>query len=146
MRLYAVQTADTGDLAAPRDAAREARAAAMARRRALAAGRSALVPAHERVPSGFSDAELRTPAVAAVATPPVAPDGQGARRGGRGAPGGRAGATDGVGAAQIGRALSVQRRRQLSRGKQALNGAVDRTATAAGAGAPTFIVLRGGAR
>ena len=36
------QPAGSGDLAAPRDAARHGRAAAMSRRRALAAGRSAL--------------------------------------------------------------------------------------------------------
>jgi hypothetical protein len=36
------QSADSGDVAAPRDPARHGRAAAMSRRRALAAGRSAL--------------------------------------------------------------------------------------------------------
>ncbi len=44
--MYVVQTADSSDRAAPRDAARYGRAAAMSRRRALAAGRSALAPAH----------------------------------------------------------------------------------------------------
>ena len=47
-------------------------------------------------------------------------------------------------AARDGRAAAMQRRRQLSKGKQALNGGGDRAA-AAGAGAPAFIVLRGGA-
>jgi hypothetical protein len=42
MDMYVGRTADSGDPAAPRDAARYGRAAAMARRRALAAGRSAL--------------------------------------------------------------------------------------------------------
>ncbi len=49
-------------------------------------------------------------------------------------------------AARDGRAAAMQRRRQLSQGKQALNGGGDRTAAAAGAGAPAFIVLRGGGR
>ncbi len=44
MAMHVVQSADSGDLAAPRDAARYGRAAAMSRRRALAAGRSALAP------------------------------------------------------------------------------------------------------
>ncbi|HEX2047320.1 MAG TPA: hypothetical protein VHF27_06115 [Acidimicrobiales bacterium] len=47
-------------------------------------------------------------------------------------------------AARDGRAAAMQRRRQLSKGKQALNGGADRAA-AAGAGARAFIVLRGGA-
>ena len=46
MDMYVVQTAGSGDLAAPRDAARYGRAAAMSRRRALAAGRSALATTH----------------------------------------------------------------------------------------------------
>jgi hypothetical protein len=44
MDMNVVQPADSGDLAAPQDAARHGRAAAMSRRRALAAGRSALAP------------------------------------------------------------------------------------------------------
>lgn len=44
MALHVVETADSGDLAAPRNSAREGRAAAMSRRRALAAGRAALAP------------------------------------------------------------------------------------------------------
>ena len=46
MEMNVDQTADSGDLAAPRDAARYGRAAAMSRRRALAAGRSALANTH----------------------------------------------------------------------------------------------------
>jgi hypothetical protein len=42
MRMYVVQTADSGHLAAPRDAARSGRAAAMQRRRQLAQGKRAL--------------------------------------------------------------------------------------------------------
>ena len=99
MEMNADQTADSGDLAAPLDAARYGRAAAMSRRRALAAGRSALATT-----SG-------SPPRATVVT------------------------ADGVPPARLARAFSMQRRRQLSQGKQALNGA----------GAPVFVVYRGGA-
>jgi hypothetical protein len=146
MRLYAVQTADSADLAALRDAARDGRAAAMSRRRALAAGRSALAPAHERVRTGFREAGFRAPAAAVDATPRAARRASTAGSGAQRAPGGSAVATNGVPEAQLGRALSKQRRRQLSQGKQALNGGGDRTAAAAGDGAPPFIVHRGGAR
>jgi hypothetical protein len=146
MGLHADQTANSGDLAGRRDAARDGRAAAMSRRRAVAAGRSALPPAHERVRTGSRKAELRAPAAAVGATPPAAPNGQGAPSGAQGAPRRTASATDGVAAAGLGRALSMQRRRQLSQGKQALNGGGDRTAAAAAARAPAFIVHRGGAR
>lgn len=95
-----VQTADSGDLAAPRDAARYGRAAAMSRRRALAAGRSALGTRHP---------------TASTPTATVT--------------------TDGVPPARLARAFSMQRRRQLSQGKRALDGA----------GAPAFVVYRGGA-
>ena len=40
--LYAVQTADSGDAVARRDAARDGRAAAMSRRRQLSQGKRAL--------------------------------------------------------------------------------------------------------
>ncbi len=146
MRLYAVQTADSCELAELRDAARDGRAAAMSRRRALAAGKSALAPAQERVRTRFREAGLRAPAAAVDATPPTAPNGQGAPSGAQRAPGGTAVAINGVAEAQLGRALSMQRRRQLCQGKQALNGGGDRTAAAAGDGAPAFIVLPGGAR
>ena len=46
MDMNVVQPADSGDLGAPQDAARYGRAAAMSRRRALTAGRSALAPTH----------------------------------------------------------------------------------------------------
>ena len=49
-------------------------------------------------------------------------------------------------AARDGRAAAALRRRQLSQGKRALNGGGDRAAAATGAGAPAFIILRGGAR
>ncbi len=99
--MHVVQTADSSDRPAPRDAARYGRAAAMSRRRALAAGRSALAITHptESTPRGIAVT------------------------------------TDGVPPARLARALSMQRRRQLSQGKRALNGA----------GAPVFVVYRGGA-
>ena len=124
MGMYAVQTADTGDLAQFRDAARDSRAVAMSRRRALAAGRSALAPAAENLH------------VNGAGAPPAASKGEGAPRGAQGTTGGPAVVTDGVAAAHLGRTLSVQRRRQLSQGKQALNGGADRMAAAAGVGAP----------
>ncbi len=46
--------------------------------------------------------------------------------------------------ARDGRTAAMQRRRQLSQGKQALNGGDGRTAAAAGAGAPVLVVHRGG--
>jgi hypothetical protein len=49
-------------------------------------------------------------------------------------------------AARDGRAAAMQRRRQLSQGKQALNDGANRTAAAAGIRAAAFIVHRGGAR
>jgi hypothetical protein len=100
MGMHEVPAADSGDLAAPRDASRYGRAAAMSRRRALAAGRSALAPPHPTAPAP------RRTVVAADGVPP----------------------------ARLARAISMQRRRQLSQGKQALN-----------AGAPAFVVYRGGA-
>ena len=146
MRVHVVQAADSGDPGALRDGARYGRAAAMSRRRALAAGRSALAPTHERVRTGSREAELGGPAAAGDATRPAAPNDRGTPSGAQGAPEATAVPINGVAAARLGRALSMQRRRQLSRGKQALNGGADRTAAGAGAGAPDFVVLRGGAR
>ncbi len=64
MDLYVDQTADSGNRAAPGDAARYGRAAAMSRRRALAAGRSAL---------GTTDPTASTPRATVVATDGVPP-------------------------------------------------------------------------
>jgi hypothetical protein len=132
MGTYGVPTRDSGDVVARRDAARDGRAAAMSRRRALAAGRSALAPAHERVRTGFREADLRAAAPAVDGKPLTASSG------------GTAVAINGVAEGHLGRALSKQRRRQLSQGKRALNGGGDQVAVA-GAGAPTFTVHRGGA-
>ncbi len=49
-------------------------------------------------------------------------------------------------AAREGRAAAMQRRRQLSQGKQALNDGGNRAAAAAGIRTAAFIVHRGGAR
>jgi len=143
MGLYEDQTADRGDVAELRDAARNGRAAAMSRRRALAAGRTASPPAHERVRNASQAAGLGAPEAAGGPTP-AASDGLGAPSGAHATSGGTPIAIDGAAAGRLGRALSMQRRRQLSKGKQALAG--DRTATAAGAGTPLLIVHRGGAR
>jgi hypothetical protein len=105
----------------------------MSRRRALAAGKSASALAHERVRTGVRGPELR-PAAAAGDALPASGD-QGAPSGAP-APAEPAVAIDGVAAARHARALSMQRRRQMSQGKQALTGA----------GARAFIVYRGGAR
>jgi len=145
MGMYAVQAADAGELAASRDAARHGRAAAVSRRRALAAGRSALTPAQERVRTGLREAEVRAPA-SANGAPPTA----GAERAGteaepaaetqpvvepRPAPEGRGATSSALASAQSGRDLSMQRRRRLSQGKQALAGAGDEAATPTSNGA-----------
>ena len=49
-------------------------------------------------------------------------------------------------AARDGRAAAMQRRRQLSQGKRALNDRGNRTAAAAGIRAAAFVVHRGGGR
>ena len=133
MRLHAVQTASSGDLTALGDAAREGRAAAMSRRRALAAGRSA-VPGSERVRTRTRlPAAERRAATAAVETPRLAVHTL-------------AGAleelaettitAEDVAAAHVGRAISMERRRQVSQGKRALTGL----------GRRAFAVVRGGVR
>jgi len=136
--MHVVRTADTGDLAALRDAARDGRAAAVSRRRALAAGQSA--PALALLRTGFRGSELRAAAAAGDAPLPAGSSGQCAP-----APAETPIAINGVAAARLGRALSMQRRRQMSQGKQALNGGGDRTPAEAGAEARAFIVYRGGA-
>ena len=65
MEMYVVPTGDNGDPAAPRDAARYGRAAAMSRRRALAAGRSALATTN---PSASTPTKM---VVAADGVPPA---------------------------------------------------------------------------
>ncbi|MGH9165575.1 MAG: CsoS2 family carboxysome shell protein, partial [Acidimicrobiales bacterium] len=89
------------------------RAVSMQRRRQLSQGKQALNGA---------------------AAPPAASNGQGPSNGTLRAPERTAVATNGVGDAHGGRAVSMERRRQLSQGKQALSAGGERTAAAAGAG------------
>jgi hypothetical protein len=97
----------------------------MQRRRQLSQGKEAL--------NGEDD--LIVAVNGAGAPPSGASNGQGASDGEQVRPEPAPAVTDGVNAAHIGRALSVQRRRQLSQGKQALNGDGGRTVAAAPAGA-----------
>jgi len=140
--MQVVQTADTGDLAALREAALDGRAAAVSRRRALAAGQSG--PALTRMRTGFRGFELRAVATAGDALLPASSSGE-CSPSGAPAPAETPVAINGVAAARLGRALSMQRRRQMSQGKQALNGGGDQTPAEAGAEAQSFIVYRGGA-
>jgi len=134
MGMYAVQTADTGELTALRDAARASRAVAVERRRALSAGRSALAPSHERAHSGSRQVEPPRPEAGAPPAPTVTPTD-------RERPGGTPVATNAATAASLGRALSMQRRRQLSQGK----GALTAVAVAGAPIAPTAAATAGAA-
>jgi hypothetical protein len=127
--MYAVQTADSADLAELLGGARDGVVAAKARRRQMAQGKQALLgagppPATENL------------AVHGAGAPPAASNGQGPPNGAQGAPGGSKVATDAVADAHLGRTLSQERRRQMSQGKQALTAGAGRTAAAAGVGAP----------
>jgi hypothetical protein len=112
------QGAPNGETAAPTDAAAAAhfgRSVSVERRRQLSAGKQALkgagaLPAAENLQVDRASA-------------PPAPNGQGAPNGTQGAPQGTAYASDAVAAANFGRSVSIQRRRQMSQGKQALDGA-----------------------
>jgi hypothetical protein len=112
--MYAVDTADPADLANFGSAARDGRAAAALRRRQLSQGKEAL--------NGNGAAPIAVNGAGnGVAPLPVVENLQGNGA----APAARAGAaaaSNAVAAAQFGRAISMQRRRQLSQGKEALNG------------------------
>ena len=131
MGMYAVDTADAAELGELRDAARGGRAAATLRRRQLSQGKQALNGA------GAPPAAENLQANGAEAAP--AANGQGAPNGTQGAQEETAVPTDAVAAAHFGRSVSMERRRQLSQGKQALkgagalNGAVDVQANGASA-------------
>jgi hypothetical protein len=112
MGMYAVQPAD--DLSEFGDAARNSRTISKERRRQLAQGQQAM--------NGGGDPPAGENLHGNGAGPPPASNGQGASNGPQLAPEGNGGATDGVAAAHLGRALSKERRRQLSQGRQALNG------------------------
>ena len=133
MGMYAVQTADSADLAELGDAARDGAAAARSRRRQMSQGKQALTAGAGQTAAaagvGAPPAAENLHVNGAGAPPPAASNGQGARRG--------AGVvTDGVAAAHLGRTLSKERRRQMSQGKQALTAGAGQTAAAAGVGAP----------
>ncbi len=115
MGMYAVDTADAAELGRLRDAARGGRAAAALRRRQLSQGKQALNGA------GAPPAAENLQANAAGAAP--AANGQGAPNGTQVAQEERSVPTDPVAAAHFGRSVSMERRRQLSQGKQALKGA-----------------------
>jgi len=151
MGMYAVDAADGADLAELGTSARDGRAASVSRRRQLSQGNGALNGGGNGTAAAAGGGATPTAEEpAAASNGPGAsngPNGQGASNGTQGAPGvAAAAAADGVASAHLGRAVSMERRRQLSQGKQALNGGGDRTAAAAGARARTFIVHRGGAR
>ena len=114
MGMYAVDTADPTELAKLSDAARGGRAAATLRRRQLSQGKQALDGAGA---NGAGNLESN-----GVEAAPAA-NGQGAENGAQAAPEERAVPTDAVAAAHFGRSVSMERRRQLSQGKQALKGA-----------------------
>jgi hypothetical protein len=143
MGMYAVQADDSGELDALSTAARDGRATARLRRVALSQGKQALNGDNGRTAAGGG---AGAPSGAenlygnGAGAPPVASNGQGAANGGQGAPAGAAVGTNGAAGAAgalLGRAVSMQRRRQLSQGKQALNGDNGRTAAEGGAGAPS---------
>ena len=127
MGMFAVDTADAADLGELRDAARGGRAAATLRRRQLSQGKQALNGAGA-LPSG-ENGQANGAGAAPAANGQDAPDGTQGPQEERAVP------TDAVAAAHFGRSVSMERRRQLSQGKQALNGA----------GTPSFVVYRGGA-
>ena len=132
MGMYAVDTADAAELAELRDAARGGRAAATMRRRQLSQGKQALNGAGSPV----NGENVQGNGAGAA---PAASNGRGAPNGTQEAPRETAAPTDAVAAAHFGRSVSMERRRQLSQGKQALkgagalNGAVDVQANGASA-------------
>ena len=128
MGMYAVQADDSGELAELQHAARDGRTAAMSRRRQLSQGKQAL--SGNGAPPAAENLQVN-----GAGAPPAAATGQGASNGTQGAPRGTAVATDGVGDVHLGRALSMQRRRQMSQGKRALDGDGASPAAANGQGA-----------
>src|SRR5947209_8053525 len=138
MGMYAVDTADAADLGEFSSAARNGRSAAAERRRLLSQGKQAL--------NGAGNGAVATNGASAppaaenrhangAGAPPVASNGHGPSNGTQEVPEGTAvasngvaAASNGVDAAHFGRAVSKERRRQLSQGKQALNGGGDRSA------------------
>jgi hypothetical protein len=116
MGMYAVDTADAAELAELRDAAKGGRAAATLRRRQLSQGKQALNGAG--APPAAEDLQANGRGAA-----PAGANGQAEPNGAQAAAQGAGAVSDGVAAAHFGRAVSMERRRQLSQGKQALKGA-----------------------
>jgi hypothetical protein len=114
MGMYAVDTAESAELGEFRNAARDGRTAAATRRRQLSQGKQALNG--DGAPPATEDLQANGTAAASAANGQATPNGT------QRAPEATASPTDAVAAAQFGRTVSMQRRRQLSQGKQALNG------------------------
>ncbi|MDQ6937742.1 MAG: CsoS2 family carboxysome shell protein [Actinomycetota bacterium] len=114
MGMYAVDTADAAELGELRDAARGGRAVATLRRRQLSQGKQALNGAG--TPAAGENLQANGAGAAAAD-----PNGQGEPNGTQAAQEERAVPTDAVAAAHFGRSVSIERRRQMSQGKQALN-------------------------
>jgi hypothetical protein len=130
--MYAVDAANSADLAGLGTSAREGRAASVSRRRQLSQGNGALNGGGNGTASAAGGGATPT-----AEEPAAASNGQGASNGEQGAASnGTQVATNGVAAAQAGRAVSMQRRRQASQGVQPLNGGGNGTAAAADTGAP----------
>ncbi|HEV2819655.1 MAG TPA: hypothetical protein VGW11_04025, partial [Solirubrobacteraceae bacterium] len=108
---------DQGDTAVPTNGVADAhlgRALSVQRRRQMSQGKRALN-------GGGAPPAAENQHVNGAEAPPAAANGHGAPSGAQGDQGDTAVATNGVAAAHLGRALSVQRRRQMSQGKRALN-------------------------
>ncbi|MDQ6615172.1 MAG: hypothetical protein M3083_10575, partial [Actinomycetota bacterium] len=129
MGMYAVQADDSGELTELSTAARDGRTVAKLRRVALSQGMQALNG--DGVQLAAENLQVN-----GAGAPPAASNGQTATNGAQGAPEATAVATNGVASSHLGRAISMERRRQLSQGKQAMNGGADPTGAAADAGAP----------
>ena len=128
MGMYAVQSADSAELGEFRNAAHLGRSLSKERRRQLSQGQQAMYG------GSAPDSAENLHGNGAGAVP--SPNGQGPSNGSQRAPAATADTTNGVAAAHLGRALSKERRRQLSHGKQALTAGAGQTAAAAGLGAP----------
>jgi Carboxysome shell peptide mid-region len=128
--MYAVEADDSGDLAELETAARDGRAAATSRRRQLSQGKQALNGDGNGMATAAGDGAPRATEdlhVDGAGAPPAASNGpsngQGAPNGAQEAPGGTSVATGDVTGDRDGRVVAMSRRRQMSQGKQPLNGA-----------------------
>ena len=131
MGMYAVDTAESAELGEFRNAARDGRTAAATRRRQLSQGKQALNG--DGAPPATEDLQANGTAAASAANGQATPNGT------QRAPEATASPTDAVAAAQFGRTVSMQRRRQLSQGKQALDGGRVRPAEPKGQSGPSAV-------